>query len=508
MDSIVLGTGHHKSIRALVATLDAQLSLAQGPPRKIIARADNAEVIAERPGFAGEFETFEFRVRVPRDTVKALRTVVTEYSDACSISDEGGWEVVFCPHVGMKPSARSKEAADKASACLTLPEIWRVEGDSFRVDPISVELLFKAMVKYNASDVHLCPGLNPVFRVDNENHFSDLLGTLSAVQIHSLVQQLASPVQWEEFLESKQTSFSFHQVGIGYARVSAFLKGGAPHCTMRFLPETIPSFEMLNIPRETMVTLANMHHGLLLITGMTGSGKTTTAAAIVDWINSNRTLHILSIENPIEYVHTNKKSIVSQRCLGIDVNSFADAVTGALRHDPDVIVIGEMRDSDTIRSAINAAATGHLVISTLHSNTACEIVNRIVSFFDPIERDLVRLQLRDCLRCVICQRLVPKVGGGRVPALEMMFNDIKPINDGIIDGDTDTIRIGMQQTVSHSFLFEEYLYRLHKSKTVSLETAQYYSTAQSILDQMVMGTYSVPRLDTLKAQASAAWQQT
>jgi twitching motility protein PilT len=182
------------------------------------------------------------------------------------------------------------------------------------------------------------------------------------------------------------------------------------------------------------------------------------------------------------------------------VHSFGDAVTGALRHDPDVILIGEMRDSDTIRSAINAAATGHLVVSTLHSNTASEVVNRIVSFFDPVERDLVRLQLRDCLQCVICQRLVPKIGGGRVPALEILLNDIKAINDGIMQGDTDGIRIGMQQTVSHSFLFEQYLYDLFKEKVVDLSHAQEFSTDQSIFDQLRMGTYSVPRLDAIKGK--------
>ncbi|MCA9781911.1 MAG: Flp pilus assembly complex ATPase component TadA, partial [Candidatus Eremiobacteraeota bacterium] len=180
--------------------------------------------------------------------------------------------------------------------------------------------------------------------------------------------------------------------------------------------------------------MAALHRGLILVTGMTGSGKTTTVAALLDWINANRTCHILTIENPIEFVHTNKKSILSQRNLGSDVESFHDAVTGALRHDPDVILIGEMRDPDTIRAAINAAATGHLVISTLHANTAAEVVNRIVSFFDPVERDLVKLQLRDSLKCVINQRLVPKIGGGRVPALEMMLNDVKAIADGIMEG--------------------------------------------------------------------------
>ncbi|MEK7793050.1 MAG: ATPase, T2SS/T4P/T4SS family, partial [Candidatus Hydrogenedentota bacterium] len=285
---------------------------------------------------------------------------------------------------------------------------------------------------------------------------------------------------------------------IGYARVSAFIKSGAPHVTLRFLPEQIPSFEDLNIPSETMLELAKLHRGLLLITGMTGSGKTTTAAALVDWINTHKSVHILSLENPVEYVHHNKRAMISQRGLGPDVLSFNEGVRAALRHDPDVIVIGEMRDPDTIRSAIGAAATGHLVLSTLHANSASEVVNRVVSFFDPVERDLVKLQLRDCLQCIICQRLIPRKGGGRVPALEVMFNDIKAINDAILEGDTDGIRIGMQQNISHSFLFETYLFQLMKKGEIDLETAREFSTEVSMFDQLRMGTYSVPRLDSIK----------
>ncbi|HPC15744.1 MAG TPA: PilT/PilU family type 4a pilus ATPase [Candidatus Hydrogenedentes bacterium] len=498
MQEIVLGLGRQKSLRSVVSMAEAQLRKTQGVPRKIVARSDTVEVTAERGDFKGDFETFSFSARVSRSVANALRTIAIEYSDACSLEEESGIHLVHCPAVGNAFSPRSFEAVDKLSGAIPLPETWRVSGDNYRIDTISSELLFQALLQYKASDVHLSPGETPVFRVDGSTLRSELIGVLSSAQIYALIRQLASDIYWREFEEYKQTSFSFHQVGLGYARVSAFMKSGAPHCTLRFLPENIPSFEDLNIPKETMVKLAQLHHGLVLITGMTGSGKTTTAAALVDWINSTATDHIITIENPIEYVHTNKKSIISQRNLGSDVNSFGEAVRGALRHDPDVIVIGEMRDPDTIRSAINAAATGHLVISTLHSNTAYEVVNRIVSFFDPIERDLVRLQLRDCTRCVICQRLVPKVGGGRIPALEIMFNDIKPINDGICEGDTDGIRIGMQQTVSHSFLFEDYLLKLYKAGKIDLEHARTYSTDESVLDQMIMGTYSVPRLDSLK----------
>ncbi|MBI4557279.1 MAG: PilT/PilU family type 4a pilus ATPase [Candidatus Hydrogenedentes bacterium] len=503
MTENVLGLGHQKSVRNVVAVAALELQKNYGLPRKVAARAPGIEVVAERSDFNGDFETFVLRLRVTGPTLDALRAVAAEYTDVCAMNEEGGWQVLVCPPMGAAPSERAKEAVDKLTAGVALPEVWRIRGDNYRIDHVSVEMLFQAMIQYKASDVHLSPGQPPIFRIDNETHRSDLLGPLSAAQILALVREVCSDQEWATYQEKKQASFNFHQVGLGYSRVSAFIKAGAPHLTFRFLPEVIPSFEDLNVPRETMIELASLHHGLVLVTGMTGSGKTTTVAALVDWINSNNTLHILTIENPVEYVHVNKKSLISQRGLGVDVNSFNDAVTGALRHDPDVIVIGEMRDPDTIRSAINAAATGHLVISTLHSNTAAEVVNRIVSFFDPVERDLVRLQLRDCLRCVICQRLVPMVGGGRLPALEFMFNDIKPISDGVIAGDTDAIRVGMQQTISHSFLFEEYLHQLYKAGKISLENAQAYSTEVSMFNQMNMGTYSVPRLESLKEAREA-----
>ncbi len=500
MVEVVLGLGVRNSAREVIAGAERELARTQGTPRKITARSGSVEIHAERSGFEGDFESYQLRVRCSGEALESLRQCAAGAGDICEISEEGPWHI-FKVHGENGDVASVQEAVDKLSECFQLPEVWRIQGDRYRVEHISPEFLFKAMVQYKASDIHLTPGQPPVFRIDSQARFSELLGPLSTPQILALLREVAPDRDWQEFQETQQCSFNYHQVGLGYSRVSAFMKSGSVHLTFRFLPEKIPSFEELNVPRQQLESLAQLHHGLLLVTGMTGSGKTTTVAALVDWINSNRTLHILSIENPIEYVHMNKKSIVSQRGIGVDVDNFNLAVTGALRHDPDVIVIGEMRDPDTIRSAINAAATGHLVISTLHSNTASEVINRVVSFFDPVERDLVKLQLRDCLRCVICQRLVPRVGGGRIPALEMMFNDMKPINDAILEGDTDAIRVGMQQKISHSFLFEEYLHRLYKEGKIDLENARLYSTEKSILDQMIMGTYSVPRLDSIKTFA-------
>ncbi len=496
----IVGIGGERSILEAVAIAAEELGVAEGHPKKIKLRADTCEIVAERADYESPFSTFTLRIRSEAISATALQgALAAGASEKYTLTQDEGWQVLRWQETATEATEAQQAEDREFASALKLPEVWRIHGADFRVDEISPHLLFQAMVQYKASDVHLFPGAPPVFRVDNKTQESKLIGALSAHQIRALIREIAAERYWEEFERDFQTSFNYHQSGLGYARVSAFTKNSAPHCTFRFLPEKIPSFEELNIPHDTMVELGKLHHGLILITGMTGSGKSTTMAALVDWINANKAVHILCIENPVEYVHVNRKAVVSQRSTGSDVRNFFDAVTGALRHDPDVIVIGEMRDPDTIRAAINAAATGHLVLSTLHSNTASEVINRIVSFFDPVERDLVRLQLRDCIRCVLCQRLVPRIGGGRVPTLEFLFNDIKPITDAIIAGNTDALRIGMQQTVSHSFLFEEYLYKLYKRKIISLENAREFTTDVSVLDQMLMGTYSVPRLDSIKA---------
>ncbi|GMV92737.1 MAG: hypothetical protein AMXMBFR82_25150 [Candidatus Hydrogenedentota bacterium] len=503
MAEFILGVGRQKGAREIIATAEKELIEKEGVPRKIVARSAALEIIAEREALEGPFTSYRLRAHAKGHALEMMQKVVADFEGDCSLTDEDGWNILRCPCPDAKDPDRGLEALDEYCKLVSLPEVWRIHGEKHRIEPISPELLFKALIEYKASDVHLCAGQPPVFRVDGETHVSDVLPTLSATQIMALIRDIAPEKDWKEFTERQQASFSYHQAGLGYSRVSCFIKSAAPHLTFRYLPEIIPSFEDLHIPPDLMESLAHMHHGLILLVGMTGSGKSTTVAALVDYINTHNTSHILTIENPVEYVHHDKKSLMSQRNTGTDTPSFFDAVTGALRHDPDVIVIGEMRDPDTIRSAISAAATGHLVISTLHSNTAYEVINRIVSFFDPVERDLVKLQIRDCLRCVICQRLVPKIGGGRLPALEVMFNDIKPINDAILEGDTDGIRVGMQQTVSHSFLFENYLYGMYKKKEISLENAHFWCTDASILDQMIMGTYSVPRLDSIKAAKAA-----
>jgi pilus retraction protein PilT len=497
---IVLGLGPQKSLWSVARLADDQLRATHGAPRKVVVNAPGVEFEASRPQYEGDFQSFAVRLRGPAGPLKeTIQGFAAQCPVPCEVTEKDGTLELHCPGPSGAQAAPEKvhEACDSLSARLRIPEIWRAQGRGYRVDPISPEALFRLMIKFRASDVHLYPGSVPVFRVDNILRRTQTSDAFSAEQIAALVQDMAPARDWRAFQDRQQCSFIYHQVGLGYSRVSAFIKAGVPHCTMRFLPEKIPSFEDLSIPRDAMEKLAKLHFGLILVTGMTGSGKSTTVAAVVDWINEHKEVHVLCLEEPVEYVHTNKRSMVSQRDIGVDIATFQEGVRGALRHDPDVVVIGEMRDPDTIRSAINAAATGHLVISTLHSSTASEVVNRIVSFFDPVERDLVKLQLRDALKCVICQRLVPKITGGRLPALEFLFNDTKHISDGILSGNTLAIKVGMQQDSSASFIFEKYLFDLTKAGVITKEHAREFCSDRSIFDQMLLGTYVIPSVDSM-----------
>lgn len=495
MPEKVMGLGAQKSLKKILENAESEFIKYEGTPRKISGTSGRLAIVAERDGFEGEFERFTIKVRTDKPLREKLAEALSSYNGQIDRSEEdGGWQVFRTPPNGSEDYKTSREAVEKIMATIGLPEVWRFEPDDFPDQPVSVELLFRALIQYKSSDIHLSPGQKPIFRIDNKTRTSDLIPPLSSPQIMNLIRDLSPKRDWEEFLEKQQNSFSFHQKGIGYARASAFMRMGAPHLTFRYHSEFIPTFEELNMPPDLMEKLAKLTNGLIVISGMTGSGKSSTCASLLDWINRNTHKHILTLEDPVEYHHSSKKSIVNQRNLGTDFRDFAEGMEGALRHDPDVILIGELRDPDTIRTSISAASTGHLVLSSLHANDASGVTNRMTSFFEPVERDLVRQQLTDCLRCVICQKLIVKKGGGRIPALEVLFNDVKPITKAIASGETSGIRIGMQQTLSASTLFEFYLHRQFKEGLIELETAREACQDVSLFDQIVMGTYSVPRM--------------
>jgi twitching motility protein PilT len=495
MPEKVMGLGQQKSLRKVLENAENEFLKYEGAPRKISGTSGRVAIVAERDNFEGEFERFEIRVRTDKQLREKLSDALESYNGQVERADaDGGWQIFRAPANGSEDYITARSAVESILQTVGLPEVWRFEPEDFEDQPVSVELLFRALIQYRASDIHLSPGQKPIFRIDNKTRVSDLLGPLSAPQIMDLIRDLSPKRDWEEFVNKQQNSFSFHQKGIGYARASAFMRMGAPHLTFRYHSEAIPSFDELNMPPELMTRLAKLGNGLVIIAGMTGSGKSSTCASLVDWINRNHHKHILTLEDPVEYHHTSKKSMVNQRNLGTDFRTFAEGMEGSLRHDPDVILIGELRDADTIRTAISAASTGHLVLSSLHSNDAAGVTNRVASFFDPVERDLVRQQLTDCLRCVICQKLIVRKGGGRVPAIEILFNDVKPIMRAIAAGDTSGIRIGMQQTLSESTLFEFYLHKMYKDGLIELDVAREATQDVSLFDQIQMGTYSVPRM--------------
>lgn len=499
MATIIAGIGQQKTFQSVIDIAVDEMGKTEGAPRRIQGRSETVGFTIDRTEYDTKFEHYTFQIEVDGDTLQRLHA-------AADAAPEGICEYVYDEDEGcttLTLPAKNAEGADyeavresveKIFKQIRIPEVWRFDGSKYDTTPPSIELLFRALIQYKASDIHLSPGMKPLFRIDNEMLVSDLMPPLSGPQIYALIKQLSPDNDWEHFLKDHQNSFGFHQKGIGYARTSSFMKGGQPHLTFRYHPEKIPSFDDLNMPSDIMGELAKLHSGLICIVGNTGSGKSSTNAALLDWINANRKLHILTLEDPVEYHHHNKKSIVSQRNMGTDVNAFDVGVEGALRHDPDVILVGEMRDAGTIRAAIGAAATGHLVLTTLHASNASSTIDRICSFFDPIERELVRSQLCECIRVVICQMLVEKKGGGRVPALEVMFNDVKQISKSIIEGNTNGIRLGMQQTLSKSQLFEHYLFDRWKEDLITLETAQEHAPDLSMFDQIRMGTYTVPKL--------------
>lgn len=274
-------------------------------------------------------------------------------------------------------------------------------------------------VQHKASDLHLSAGVPPLIRVDGDVRRLNI-PALDHKAVHALVYDIMNDRQRKEYEEKLESDFSFEVPGLARFRVNAFVQNRGAAAVFRTIPSDVLSLEDLNAP-DVFRSISDNPRGLVLVTGPTGSGKSTTLAAMIDYINSTKNHHILTIEDPIEFVHQNKLSLINQREVHRDTHSFSNALRSALREDPDVILVGELRDLETIRLAMTAAETGHLVFGTLHTTSAPKTIDRIIDVFPGEEKAMVRSMLSESLRAVISQTLLKKNGGGRVAAHEIML---------------------------------------------------------------------------------------
>lgn len=338
---------------------------------------------------------------------------------------------------------------------------------------MEINELLKIAVAQNASDLHIKVGSPPILRIAGELMPLTSENRLTQQDAMQIAFTVMSPGQREVFKKKNEIDLAYSVPGLGRFRCNVFLQRGTIGIVFRIIPIKIPSFEELNLP-EVLKKIAMEERGLVLVTGTTGSGKSTTLAAMIDYINSNKTCNIVTIEDPIEYLHRDKKSIVNQREVGSDTESFGKALRSALRQDPDVILVGEMRDFETIQTALVAAETGHLVFSTLHTIDAAETVNRIIAVFPPYQHKQVRIQLASVIKGIISMRLIPRADGkGRVPAVEVLVATAT-IKDCIMDPDkTKLIPDVIAQGKIHYGMqtFDQSLFDLFKSGLVSYEEA-------------------------------------
>ncbi|MDX5372961.1 MAG: type IV pilus twitching motility protein PilT [Pseudomonadaceae bacterium] len=273
--------------------------------------------------------------------------------------------------------------------------------------------------KQGASDLHLSAGLPPMIRVDGDVRRINL-PPMDHKQVHALIYDIMNDKQRKDYEEFLETDFSFEVPGVARFRVNAFNQNRGAGAVFRTIPSKVLSMEDLGMG-EVFRKITDVPRGLVLVTGPTGSGKSTTLAAMLDYLNNNKYHHILTIEDPIEFVHESKKCLVNQREVHRDTHGFSEALRSALREDPDIILVGEMRDLETIRLALTAAETGHLVFGTLHTTSAAKTIDRVVDVFPAEEKSMVRSMLSESLQAVISQTLLKKIGGGRVAAHEIMI---------------------------------------------------------------------------------------
>jgi len=338
---------------------------------------------------------------------------------------------------------------------------------------MTIDQIFSLAIKKNASDVHLIAGLLPVLRIDGElKHIKDF-EELSSTEIKEMVYKILSEQQKDRFERERELDFSYQVKDSSRLRVNCFFEKGNIGLVARIIPAQIPSMESLGMT-EIVYDLIRESQGLILVTGPTGCGKSTSLAAMIDFINNERSESIVTLEDPIEFLYTPKKSIIVQRQLGKDMLSFAEGLRHSLRQDPNVLLVGEMRDLETISAVLTLAETGHLVFATLHTHSANQTVDRIVDIFPPYQQEQIRLQMSLSLKAVISQHLVPGAKGGRIAAREIMINN--PAVSNLIRGNKiPQIRSVIQTSSDEGMITRDQdLKRLHKEGKITKEIYEIY----------------------------------
>lgn len=351
-----------------------------------------------------------------------------------------------------------------------------------------IEDFLRQAVSVGASDAHICEGERPAIRVSGQIMRINL-PPLTSEDIEFVIRTVAPTHLKDRITRFFDIDFSYEIPGCSRFRINMSRQLGKTAMVIRAIPYYIKTFKELLLP-ETLEDFAAFNNGLVLVTGPTGSGKSTTIASLIDFINATTSKHIVTIEDPVEFIFSNKKSIVSQRQLLIDTPSFSDGVKYALRQDPDVIFIGEIRDRETVESALKAAETGHLVVSTIHTNDSVQTVARIINLFDPNERPFIRSQIANTLRGTISQKLVPMTeGGSRVPATEILV--VTPtVKDFIQKDELEQIyELVKKGSFNNMTTMNMSLYRLFNEGKISQEVALTYSDNKSELEQLMRGIY-------------------
>lgn len=351
---------------------------------------------------------------------------------------------------------------------------------------LKIESLLEECIKRKASDLHIQYGLPPILRVDGA--LTPIIGSaaLDESTVRSLIFATLDEEQQKILIKDKEFDYSFAFGDIARFRVNAFHERGKLAAAFRLIPNQIQNINDLGMP-PIVETFADFPRGLVLVTGPTGSGKSTTLAALIDKINREKSVHILTIEDPIEFTHKSQRSVIAQREVHYDTFSFAAALRSALREDPDVVLIGEMRDLETIQAAITIAETGHLVFATLHTNSAAQSIDRMVDVFPAHQQPQVRTQLSNMLMAICAQRLVPAVGGGRVVAAEIMIAN-SAIRALIRDGKThqldNAIQTGAEQGMQ---TMDRTLAQLVQSGVITYDSAREYAVDINELNRLVKG---------------------